>query len=123
MPTGNIENTSGAGNSTYEQHHTNDRIDARISAALIAHEDRQRVFIDSRMQELKNMFSGAFPDGDPSGHRAFHEAQIQLTKNKAEAWRSIRDKTFAGLIWSALGLIGISLLESAKAWFHSGGSK
>lgn len=71
--------------------------------------------MDSHMQEMRKMFSGAFPDGDPAGHRAYHEAQIAYMTERAALWRDIRGKTLAGMVWMGLLALGTAVWEYVRA--------
>jgi len=71
--------------------------------------------MDSHMAEMRKMFAGAFPDGDPAGHRAYHEAQISYMTERAALWRDIRSKTLAGVVWMGLLALGTAVWEYVRA--------
>jgi len=92
-----------------------EQIDAKIQAAMTAHADKHTAQLDARMKELRDMFSSAFPDGDPSGHRTYHEAQIKYMEERVKLWQDIRGKTLAGVVWLGLLALGTAVWEYVKA--------
>ena len=89
-------------------------IDQKIRDALEAHADEQKQHLDHKMEELRSMFCSAFPNGDPSGHRAYHETQIEYMNARIALWKEIRDKTLVGLVWLLLLATGSAILEYIK---------
>ena len=52
----------------------------------------------------------AFPEGDPDGHKAAHEADIQAAKDKAEFWKKMRFEL------SRAGLLGFLAWAVIQIW-------
>ena len=52
--------------------------------------------------EIAHLMSKSFPQGDPEGHRAYHEASIKRAEANAEFWSKMRFEI------SKWGLIGFS---------------
>lgn len=67
------------------------------------------------MEEMRELFDSAFPEGDPKGHRAYHEEQLALLKERTAFWREIRQKTLVALLWAALLALGTATLDYLKA--------
>lgn len=60
-------------------------------------------------EAIASIMRKAFPEGDPAGHRATHEADIQAAKDKAEFWKKMRFELsraglLAFLLWAAVQL-------------------
>lgn len=81
--------------------------------------DTLREHVDARFDELERLIKSGFPDGDLESHRKQHEGVIAQQAERAAMWRSIREKTAAGAVWSVLILMGNLLLE----WVRNGGAK
>lgn len=59
---------------------------------------------------LAVLMKDAFPDGDPDGHRRYHEASIKEAEAKAEFWSKMRVSV------STWGLIGVLGMLGMMAW-------
>lgn len=57
----------------------------------------------------------AFPNGDPDGHRRFHEAIIQKEEDKAQFYRTLRDKLVERGLWALLALLGAAVWLYVKS--------
>ena len=69
---------------------------------------------------LSDLMSKSFPDGDPEGHRRYHEAILKEAEKKAEFWVDMSDKLKKwGLIGFALWAIKV-LVEAAAIWIQNG---
>ena len=53
----------------------------------------------------------AFPEGDPEGHRAHHEAVIKAAEAKAEFWTKM---VFEITRWGLIGLLGWLVVAAYK---------
>ena len=53
-------------------------------------------------EEIAHLMNKSFPQGDPEGHRAYHEASIKRAEANAEFWSKMRFEI------SKWGLIGFS---------------
>ena len=88
-------------------------IDERIESALLKHEHRMK-------QMVSDLFEKAFPDGDPEGHRRYHETQIRYMEEKVKLWQDIRSKTLAGVVWLGLLACGTAIWEYIKSAIQRG---
>lgn len=68
-----------------------------------------------RIDELDRQMKAGFPDGDPDLHRKDHETRIRLDNEKAELYKSVREKVITSGIWGAFVLILMALWEYAKS--------
>lgn len=61
------------------------------------------VFREEVEKSVVGVFERSFPDGDPEGHRAHHEAMIKKAEAQAEFWDEMR---LAAAKWAGLGVLG-----------------
>jgi hypothetical protein len=54
-------------------------------------------------EEIANLMNKSFPQGDPEGHRAYHEASIKRAEANAEFWSKMR---FEISKWGLIGFLG-----------------
>lgn len=73
-----------------------------------------RQHFDKRFDELEKMLRSAFPDGDLDGHRRAHQTVIAAAADRATLWKSVREKTISGSIWSGIVLLAAALWEYIK---------
>jgi len=57
----------------------------------------------------------SFPQGDPDGHKALHEADIQAAKDKAEFWKKMRFELSRAGILAFLVWAGVQVWKGALA--------
>lgn len=68
----------------------------------------------SRIEELDKTLKSGFPDGDPDNHRRDHETRIRLENEKAELYKSIREKVIASGVWGMCVLLAMAIWEYIK---------
>ena len=61
----------------------------------------------AQAQRLESLASG-FPDGDPAGHRRYHEAEIKRIEARAGFWSKLR---LSVTQWGLLGFLGWALVS------------
>ena len=61
----------------------------------------------AQAQRLESLASG-FPDGDPAGHRRYHEAEIKRIEARADFWAKLR---LSVTQWGLLGFLGWALVS------------
>ena len=66
-----------------------------------------RTSTSAQAQHLESLASG-FPDGDPAGHRRYHEAEIKRIEARAEFWSKLR---LSVTQWGLLGFLGWALVS------------
>lgn len=54
-------------------------------------------------EAITSLMKGAFPDGDPEGHRRRHELELEQLKERVEFWKKMR---LSLAQWGLLGFIG-----------------
>lgn len=80
-----------------------------------AYEGPERRNRDQIYQMLKDQSGkldtliGAFPDGDTSGHRRYHELVIKREERKERLHQAIIEKSVASLAWALLVTLAYSV--------------
>jgi len=54
-------------------------------------------------EEIAHLMNKSFPQGDPEGHRAYHEASIKRAEANADFWEKMR---FEISKWGLIGFTG-----------------
>ena len=91
-----------------------DAIDIRIKQHLADYETRLTQILRKELMEATSRFALAFPEGDPDGHRRYHETQIAYMQSRIKFWEELRNKTLIGIVWMFLLAAGGAALEYAK---------
>lgn len=56
----------------------------------------------------KQLLEDAFPDGDPVGHKRFHESEIKAAEEKAKLYRTLQTEVVKrGFFWAVIVLLGL----------------
>lgn len=69
----------------------------------------------SRIEELDATLKSGFPDGDPDLHRKDHETKIRLDNEKAELYKSVREKVITSGVWGMFVLLAMAIWEYLKS--------
>lgn len=77
-----------------------------LTAKLNGHIEREEAKLD--------FIVAAFPDGDPRGHREYHDALIAAAAQRVRLRQAIIEKTLIGLIWAGVIWIGIALWQGFR---------
>ena len=65
--------------------------------------DHMKQETDALTTAVKKILEDSFPDGDPAGHKKFHEASIAKAEAEAKFWQEMR---VAAAKWAGLGVLG-----------------
>lgn len=80
---------------------------AKLETALLLH-------MDTKFAQLHKLITDAFPEGDPHGHRMFHERNIR----DADAWAKIKgevlSKFLSSGLWVAAAWLAFAVWQSFK---------
>jgi hypothetical protein len=89
-------------------------IEEEVERRISKLEDKLMVHMDTKFAQLHRLIVDAFPDGDPHGHRAYHQLQIK----QAEGWDKIKgdvlSKFLTGGMWLAAGYLALALWNAFK---------
>ncbi len=89
-------------------------VEDAVKEAMEEHEEKVRQHLDARFNELKAIMLSAFPDGDPIGHRQYHQKQIDYMNERIALWRDIRNKSVVGTLWLLGSFIAMAAWEYIK---------
>ena len=89
-------------------------VEAAVKEAMEEHEEKVKRHLDDRFDELKAIMLNAFPNGDPIGHKEFHQKQIEYMNDKIALWKEIRSKSIIGILWAGAGFLAMAVLEYVK---------
>lgn len=89
-------------------------VEEAVQDAMDKLEVKVKAHLDHRFDELKAIMLSAFPDGDPIGHKQYHQKQIDYMNERISLWKDIRSKSIIGTLWLLAGFIGMATLEYVK---------
>lgn len=89
-------------------------IEEEVERRVFKMEEKLMLHMDSKFAQLHRLISDAFPNGDPHGHRAYHELQIK----QADGWDKIKgeiiSKFLTGGLWVAAGWLAFVVWQAFK---------
>lgn len=89
-------------------------IEEEVERRISKLEDKLMTHMDVKFGQLHKLISDAFPNGDPHGHRAYHELQIK----QADGWDRIKgeiiSKFLTGGLWLAAGWLAFAIWQAFK---------
>ena len=77
-------------------------VEEEVERRMAKLEDRLMMHMDVKFGQLHRLITDAFPDGDPHGHRMFHERSIKTADQWSKFKMSLVDKLAAGGVWAFL---------------------
>lgn len=63
---------------------------------------------------INKLAHAAFPDGNMAGHKSAHESFIGDAADKRALFKSVREKTVTGIVYSTLIFVGLAIWEAIK---------
>lgn len=66
--------------------------------------------LDAHLEEAPKLYRSAFPEGDPDGHRRYHESLLKAAEERAEFWKRMRIKAGEMTVWAFLACISAVLI-------------
>lgn len=89
-------------------------VEEEVERRLSKMEEKLMLHMDSKFAQMHKLITDAFPDGDPHGHRMFHERSIR----DADAWAKIKgevlSKFLSSGLWVAAGWLAFSVWQAFK---------
>ena len=89
-------------------------IEEEVDRRIDKMEEKLLLHMDTKFAQLHKLITDAFPDGDPHGHRMFHEKSIK----DADAWARIKGEVLSKFLtsglWVAAGWLAFAVWQSFK---------
>lgn len=92
-----------------------DHIDTRIRDRLSEHMESERVQMDTRFGEIKDLLKSAFPAGDPAAHRIAHEEMIGWVRARRRFLENLALHLAKGGLWAVIVVLAVAVWHYAKA--------
>lgn len=89
-------------------------IEEEVERRVSKLEERLMLHMDAKFAQLHKLISDAFPNGDPHGHRMFHERQIKDADTWASMKADILSKFLTSGLWVAAGWLAYAIWQSFK---------
>jgi hypothetical protein len=93
-------------------------IEEEVERRISKMEERMMLHMDGKFAHLHRLISDAFPNGDPHGHRMFHERQIKDADGWDKMKADILSKFLSSGLWVAAGWLAYSVWQSFKGEIH-----
>lgn len=81
---------------------TLEQLEADIIRMIKDHEDRERIWINDIIDDLK---TEAFPSGDLTGHCGYHESKIRAAQAEAEFWKTAKEEAIKRGVGGIIGVL------------------
>lgn len=84
---------------------------------LVDEHKATRLIIEDHMKgedHLLREFKNAFPEGDATGHRAYHDTVMKELERRAKFRDAVIEKSLAGLVWMMLVAFGTAVWQYIK---------
>lgn len=89
-------------------------IEEEVERRVSKMEEKFLLHMDAKFAQLQKLITDAFPNGDPHGHRMFHEKSIK----DADAWAHIKcevlSKFLTSGLWVAAAWLAFAVWQSFK---------
>jgi hypothetical protein len=89
-------------------------IEEELERRLAKFEDKMLMHMDAKFAQLHKLITDAFPNGDPYGHRMFHEKSIK----DADSWSKIKGEVLSKFLtsglWVAAAWLAFAVWQSFK---------
>ena len=89
-----------------------DKITVAVTALETTFTTHAAGLIVERETIISDILAKSFPDGDPDGHRRYHEASIRKAEASAKMWSDIQVSTAKWGIAGALGWVVYALWQA-----------
>lgn len=86
-----------------------------LKSDLDRRHEENTVTLESVSAKVDSVLAG-FPEGDPAGHRKFHEALIKRAEARARMYQEITGDIITKGLWLALLGIGAILVKYFLQW-------
>lgn len=89
-------------------------VEEEVERRVSKMEEKFLLHMDAKFAQLQKLITDAFPNGDPHGHRMFHEKSIK----DADAWARIKGEVLSKFLtsglWVAAAWLAFAVWQSFK---------
>lgn len=78
--------------------------------------------VDEKLADLRALILDGFPAGDTRGHREAHEGVIKAAQDRANLWKSVREKLVTSAVYAVAILVGTALWQHFMSLIVAAGS-
>lgn len=89
-------------------------VEEEVERRMLKFEERVMLHMDVKFAQLHKLITDAFPEGDPHGHRMFHERQIKDADNWTKIKGEVLSKFLTSGLWVAAGWLAFAVWQSFK---------
>lgn len=90
-----------------------------FTEVIIEIKETQDELVKSMNKEITALKESAFPNGDLSGHKYYHQIMIERNRELKSLKTAIVEKTFSGLAWSGTMFIIYAIIDYLKSKWHN----
>lgn len=100
-----------------------ERLQAKMDAVALSHEKKVKICLDKMSErfdaKVDDLIKSSFPNGDPVGHKSYHQTQIDWMRLRNDFIREIvmhlaKAGALVGLAWIVYACWQLILLEIKK---------
>ncbi|OWT68097.1 MULTISPECIES: hypothetical protein [unclassified Achromobacter] len=70
--------------------------------------------VDEKVMKLNKLLESSFPDGDPEGHRRYHEAIIKREERREEFYQKLFTELASKGLWALIGFLCVAVWFSIR---------
>jgi hypothetical protein len=89
-------------------------VEEEVERRVSKMEEKLMQHMDAKFGQLHKLITDAFPDGDPHGHRMYHELQIKQSDGWDKMKADILSKFLSSGLWVAAGYLAFAIWQSFK---------
>jgi hypothetical protein len=93
-------------------------IEEEVERRISKMETSLMLHIDTKFAQLHRLITDAFPDGDPHGHRLYHQSQIKQADGWAKIKGDVLSKFLTGGLWLGAGYLAFAVWQAFKQEIH-----
>lgn len=89
-----------------------------FTEVIIEIKESQDKIVETMNKELTAIKNEAFPNGDLTGHKYYHNIMIERNRELKSLRNAIAEKTISGLAWSGTMFLVYAVIDYLKSKWH-----
>jgi hypothetical protein len=89
-------------------------VQEEVDRQLVKFEEKLMLHMDMKFAQLHRVINDSFPNGDPHGHKAYHELQIKQAGEWERIKADVLSKFLTSGLWVAAGWLAYAVWQSFK---------